>query len=389
MTRQRQVTENVKNRILIVSSKDISLLRFRGKLIELLIENNYEVLVAAPSYESDVREKLSNIGAQTHEVSMSRVGLSLFEDWQTYKELKQLMSSENVDLVFPYTIKPVMYSSLAARKMSVKTVGLVNGLGYVFSGSTLKQRLLQKVIVPAYRYCVAMNHAMVFQNSDDQDYFRSSSILSKSCSTHLVAGSGVNLKEFKWREPRGSDQLRFAFVGRLLVEKGIYMFLEAAQELKKKWPEAEFHVFGEPQNDSPNSIKLPEIELLAEQGVVTYHGRCSDIAKKLGEMDVIVCPSWYREGVPRALLEALSVGLALIVADTPGCRDTVRDGENGFLVPPKNLKMLTRMMECMLDNPQRVHDMSFRSRGIAEDKYDVKKVNAQLLSVIEKVCSID
>lgn len=375
-----------KKRILIVSSIDISLLRFRGKLIELLIASGYEVLLVAPCYLPETEKSLKELGATALTVSMSRSGLSLKEDYRTYKDLKRIIHERQIDIVFPYTIKPVMYSSLAARQLGVPVVALVNGLGYIFSDGSLRQKILRKFIMPAYRYSIAKNKAIVFQNSDDQHYFRENRLMDKVMNSIVVAGSGVDLVEYSWREPRCSLNLRFCFVGRLLVDKGIQLFLNAASELKKKWPETEFHVYGEIQPNSPNSLSKFQLEKAVSDGNVIFHGRVNNICEELAKMDVIVYPSWYREGVPRSLLEALAVGLVLVVADAPGCRDTIRDGENGFLVPKKNLEILVDKMAHIIANSQIVYDMSAVSRKIAEEKFDVKKVNAHLLAIIQKAC---
>ena len=375
--------QGTRTRILIVSSIDISLLRFRGKLIQLLIESNYEVFLIAPLYSLETESELNDLGAQTIRVSMSRSGLSVLQDWKTYKNLKAIMREKSIDLVFPYTIKPVMYASLAARRLGIPVVGLVNGLGYIFTGDSMRQKLLRKIIIPVYKYSVALNKAMVFQNTDDREYYENKKLVAADTKLNVVGGSGVDLEEFKWREPRGDRNLRFGFVGRLLVEKGIYLFLEVAAKIKKEWPQTEFHVYGEVQPGSFNSISMEEIQKSIDSDDIEYHGRVKDIAAELRKLDVIVCPSWYREGVPRSLLEALSVGLAVIATDTPGCRDTVTHNENGWLVNPKSTEQLKRAIEDAIQDPDKVISMCFKSREKAVDRFDVHIINAQLLEIFE------
>ena len=388
----KQVLEKVDHfgvrgkRILIVSSIDISLLRFRGKLIELLVKNGCEVFLVAPSYSLQTKNKLMQLGAVTLTVPMSRSGLSLVKDWSTYAGLKSVILENMIDLVFPYTIKPVMYASLAGRRLHVPVVGLVNGLGYVFTANSTRQRLLRRVIVPAYRYCVAKNKAMLFQNIDDQEYYLQNRLLNEGIQTSVVDGSGVDLNEFQWREPRGAFNVRFCFVGRLLVEKGIQHFVEAAAQLKRSWPEAEFHVYGEIQPDSKNSITMAELAPAIEAGTICFHGRVENIGFELGKMDVIVSPSWYREGVPRSLLEALSVGLVIIATDMPGCRETIVEGINGFFVTPRDTESLITTMVKVLEQRDKVESMSKASRRLAEKRFDVHKVNAEIVTTLEFYC---
>lgn len=377
-------TQDTRTRVMIVSSIDISLLRFRGKLIELLIESNYEVFLVAPEYSSDTEAKLKELGAQTLRVPMSRSGMSVVHDWRTYKNLKTIMKEKSIDLVFPYTIKPVMYASLAARQLGIPVVGLVNGLGYVFTGDSMRQKLLRKIIGPVYKYSVALNKAMVFQNIDDREFYENKKLVANHTKLVVVSGSGVDLEEFKWREPRGDKNLRFGFVGRLIVEKGIFMYLEAASRIKKEWPQAEFHVFGEVQPGSPNSISMEAIQSSIDVGDIKFHGRVKNIADELRKLDVIVCPSWYREGIPRSLLEALSVGLAVIATDTPGCRETVEHNENGWLIEPKSQEQLTRAIEDAIKDSSKVEQMCYRSREKAVERFDVHIVNAQLLAVFQE-----
>ena len=371
-------------RVLIVSSIDISLLRFRGNLIKLLIKNGYEVYVVAPEYGSHTREQLEQLGACTYSIPMSRSGLSFVEDWGTYRKLKGLLREKSIDLIFPYTIKPVMYSSLAGRSLSIPVVGLVNGLGYIFTGNSPRQRLLRAIVVPVYRYCVAKNRAMIFQNTDDQQYYDINRLLSFSTRTRVVSGSGIDLEQFPWREPRGEKDVRFCFVGRLLTEKGILLFMDASKELKKQYPNAEFHVYGEIQEGSPNSITMGDLQSSIDTGMIIFHGRVNDIASELRKMDVIVCPSWYREGVPRSLLEALSVGLVVITTDTPGCRETVQFGVNGWLVPPRNLGGLVEAMEFALTDIEQIVDMSKNSRSIAAQKFNDRIVNNSIFEEMGK-----
>jgi glycosyltransferase involved in cell wall biosynthesis len=199
----------------------------------------------------------------------------------------------------------------------------------------------------------------------------------------VVDGSGVDLQEFAWREPRRASALRFVFAGRLIKEKGVGLFIDAAEALKIRWPEAEFYVLGDPQPGSPSSIDLQRLNSLVDAGVVVHHRRRADIADFLSRCDVFVLPTYYREGVPRSILEALSTGMAVITTDTPGCRETVKNGDNGYLVQPKDLASLTKAMQSLLENPEQVPGMSRASRRLAEQRFDVEVVNKAIVEIIE------
>ena len=374
------------HRLLIVSSIDVSLIRFRGKLISELVAHGFQVFVAAPHFSDTYKAKLNELGTITRKIDLSPTGMSLAEDLRTVKQLYKLIKKEKIDLVFPYTMKPVMYTSLAARWAKISAVGMVSGLGYVFTGESFKRRLLKQLVIRIIQFSIAKNKAMVFQNPDDAALFKANNLIGRECHVTVVSGSGVDLEEFSWRPPRGEFQnIKFVFVARLLEDKGINLFLNAARDIKPQWPKAEFHIIGGLVPDTPNSVDLNTIERFSDEGFVHYHGHCSHIQEMLREMDVIVYPSWYREGVPRALLEALSVGLAVITTDMPGCRETVEQEVNGWMIQPKSQQCLNDAITKALENPQKLIEMSFNSRRLAENRFNVNHVNAIIVELLSSV----
>ena len=370
-------------RVLVVGALDISLLRFRGRMIEALIARGYRVWAAAPAIHPARRAAFEAMGAVPVEIPLARTGLDPRADLATFRALLALVRRERIDLVLPYTLKPVIYGSFAARRGGAKALSLITGLGYTFAASSAKARAIRALVTRLYRAALRRNVAVLFQNADDRALFGELGILPQEMDTAVVSGSGVDLAEFAWREPSGRAAPRFVFAARLIEEKGISLYLAAAERLKGRFPEAEFLVLGDPQPGSPSAIDMREIERLADTGTITYFPRREDIVAVLSEADVFVLPSWYREGVPRSLLEALSIGMALITTDMPGCRETVRDGENGFLVPPRDGAALERAIEALLEEPGRVASMSRASRALAEGRFDVRLVNADILERVE------
>ena len=383
------VTKSSTKRILVIAALDISFYRFRGRMIEAMIAEGYEVVAAAPKFSDSVRRQFKSSGATLVEFPMARTGFNPIEDYKTYKALVLLIREHQIDLVFPYTTKPVVYGSMAAKKTGAKALSLITGLGYTFAVQSPKARLMRQVVVRLYRRALATNEAVIFQNRDDMALFRSLNITPPSLDCSVVDGSGVDLEEFAWREPRGEAGLKFVFVARLIEEKGIDLFLNAAARLKSHWPEAEFHVLGSPQPGSPSAVSMDKIERLVSEGVIEYHGRRTDIVDVLAQMDVFVAPSWYREGVPRSILEALSTGLAIITTDTPGCRETVITSDNGdtngFLLPPRDGEALYDAMRELLATPHQVLQMSRLSHELAKNRFDVELINR---IIIEKVAQV-
>ncbi|MFK7857907.1 MAG: glycosyltransferase family 4 protein [Granulosicoccus sp.] len=371
--------------VLLVSSIDISLLRFRGRLIERLIEEEFRVVVAAPEYKEPTRLSLEALGAETRQFPLNRTGMNPAKDWAARNALRKIMVDDDINLVFSYNAKPVIYASLAAASLSLPSISLITGLGYGFSGDTLKARFIGKLMTVLYRRALKNNSAVIFQNNDDRGLFESLSLVPATASVSVVDGSGVDLNEFQWREPRGQTQLRFMFAGRLIKEKGVSLFIEAAAQLKADFEDAEFFVLGDPQPGSPSSIDLDRLRQLHDAGIVTHHLRRTDIAQFLAGCDVFVLPSFYREGVPRSILEALSTGLAVITSDGPGCRETVTHGENGLLVTPKDQAGLTSAMRSLLEKPETVVAMGHAGRHLAETRFDVNKVNDDVVAVVKDV----
>ena len=376
-----------KKNILIVASVSMSLTHFRGDFILELIKNNFRVFTAAPSYNEDIRQKLIELGATPLEFNLQRTGLNPFKDIQSVLQLRKLMKDYNIDLVFPYTVKPVIYSSLAANSCKVPVVSLITGLGFAFTGLTLKARILQRLNEFLYKLSIRKNKTIIFQNTDDYNLFLERNIISKNNKVGFVSGSGVNFDKYTFRvNNKQSDNLSFLFVARLIEEKGIGLYVDAAKVLKKKYPNAEFHVIGIPES-SPSAIKIEKLQQLHSENVIVYHGPQDNVPEHLYNSDIFVLPTYYREGIPRSILEALSVGLPIITTNTPGCKETVKNNSNGFLIPPQNLEALVDAMEFFLINGDKIKEMGINSRKYAEERFDVNIINEDLLKYINAVIS--
>lgn len=368
-------------RFLVIANALSSVTNFRLDLIKTLQSRGVEVHVACPNDKShDFDSKvLSELGVKLHDVSMSRAGLNPFQDLNTCWALWRLMRFIRPDKVLGYTIKPVVWGSLAALFARVpQRYALIAGLGYAFveGGAVSRKRVLVKYAAQ-FLYRLALNRCqrVFFQNPDDELLFRQSSILKKRTASTVVRGSGVNLDHFQ-AVPLPKKPA-FLLIARLLIDKGVREYAQAAKRLKVQYPEARFMLVGY-LDENPESISETELATWTSGGYIDYLGKLGDVRPALAQASCFVLPS-YREGTPRSVLEALAMGRAVITTDAPGCRETVIDGENGFLVQPKSADELTRAMEKLIQDPEQMKVMGQVSLQRAREEFDVHKVNAIML----------
>lgn len=368
-------------KVMVVGGIADSLVRFRGRLLADMVGRGAEVHAAAPgiSREEKISKALREMQCSWHDVELERTGLNPIADIATLLRLARIMSRERPTHFLGYTVKPVVYGLLAARIAGVPhRTALITGLGSAFNTDLKGARgLVQYVVRTLYRVSLRGATRVVFQNPDDRALFHRLG-LADPTRTAVVNGSGVPLDEFTEQPLPPQDQCHFLFIGRLTRDKGVYEYIDAARRVKRHHPEAVFHLVGW-IDSNPTSIDRAELEQWVAEGIVQYHGRLENVRRTLAESHVFVLPSRHGEGVPRSVLEALATGRAVITTDAPGCRETVVDGENGFLVPVQDHDALGRAMESFLLHPELVRSMGQASRRLAERKYDVQKVNADML----------
>lgn len=367
----------------VLASFALSLSRFRYRLLCALKETGGAVHVAAPDLLDDepVRRELADLGCLCHDIPLSRTGTNVVRDAGTLLALVRLLGRERPTHVLCYTIKPVIYGMLAAWLVGVpKRTALITGLGYLFSAEERGWRsLLRRCVHPLYKVALNKATAVVFQNPDDRDLFIRLGLVDAS-RTSVVNGSGIPLDQFPVRPLPPSDECHFLLIARLLRDKGIHEYIEAARHVKAAYPQAVFHLVGW-IDSNPSSIREEDLQDWIDEGLVRFHGRLDDVAAVrdvLASCHVYVLPS-YREGTPRTVLEAMATGRAVITTDAPGCRETVVNGDNGFLVTPRDVGSLALAMTHFLLHPDAIDRMGRRSREIAECKYDVDTVNVQML----------
>jgi glycosyltransferase involved in cell wall biosynthesis len=366
-----------KNRFLIVASFPHNLISFRGPLMAALQIKGFEVHVAVPELPPGhvLRVQLESQGVVVHDVPMQRTGMNPIADLRTLGALWWLMRRLRPTQVLGYTVKPVIYGSLAAWLARVPhRYALITGLGYAFTAE--RTGALTQLV--RWLYAVSLLHVrkVFFQNPDDEALFRKIGVLHKAVPSVVVSGSGVDVAQFPVAPLRSGPPV-FLMIARLLGDKGVREYVAAARIVKARYAGVRFALVGW-IDSNPDAITQEELDLWVQQGVVDYLGRLSDVRPAIADCTVCVLPS-YREGTPRTVLEGMAMGRPIITTDAPGCRETVVDGENGFLVPVRSAEGLAAAMSRFAEDPGLTGRMGQRSRAIAEEKYDVHKVNAVML----------
>lgn len=373
-------------KLLLVGGFAESLLNFRGALIDDLLRAGGEVHVAAPGLDDEVLSRaLRDRGAIPHDIPLRRTGMNPIADLGAVLGLWRLMRQLRPDVFLGYTIKPVIYGMLAAWLAGVKRrYALITGLGYAFQDQPVgvKARLVSGLARGLYRVALRVAHRVFFQNPDDQALFRALGLLGDRAESVVVNGSGVDVRHFaQARVPEG--RVVFLMIARLLGAKGVREYAQASGHLQREFPSAVFRLAGW-IDGGPDSIRADELAAWVDQGHIEYLGKLADVRPALQACSVYVLPS-YREGTPRTVLEAMAIGRAVVTTDAPGCRETVINGVNGYLVPVRSSDGLADAMRRFLVEPSLVREMGERSRLIAEDRYDVQRVNAEMLRGMEIV----
>ena len=366
-------------KVLILGSYGPSLILFRGPLIAEMVARGHQVVAAAPSISPETRAALAEIGASCAEVPMVNTSLNPVGLLRSLRVLRKTLREIAPDVLLSYTIKPVIIGTLAARGEKVpRIIALITGAGYAFTPGREPKRLLGRAAASLlYRRALRYADAVVFQNPDDEALFRKLGLVGRGQAVHRVNGSGVALDHYA---PVPLPQRpAFLMIARLIKDKGVREFAQAATRLKREHPDTPVSLVGA-LDPSPDSLTPAELDELIACGV-DYKGHLADVREEIARSSVYVLPSSYREGVPRSILEAMSMGRAIITTDSPGCRETVENGTNGLLVPPRDADALHSAMLRFVHEPALAQRMGRESRRLAEEEFDVRKVNDAMLAI--------
>lgn len=364
-------------KILMVASNSHSLLNFRRELLECFLERNFSVVVSAPidGHTKHLVETFEKLKIKFVPFEIQNNRKNVFSDLLSIFNLIKIIRSNKIDCIFCYHMKPVIYGSIVAHVLGLKYIyAMVTGLGYMFTEKEEKSiSITRDILKKLLSFALSLNKKVFFQNKDDFDVICKNERLKNS--SVLVNGSGVDVDFFKFTDV--PKTLSFLFAGRLLVHKGIYEYVEAARILKKKYPHLSFKVAGG-FHSNPSSISESDLKSWIQEGIIDYLGEVHEMLPVFQNSSVCILPS-YREGCPRSLLEAMAVGRAIITTDAPGCRETVAENENGYLIPVKNIYQLSEAMEKFIRTPSLAKEMGLQSRRLAEEKFNVHKVNKVIL----------
>ena len=371
-------------KVILIGTTGSSFYGFRADLIKKLVSDQHQVYAFTSEYTDTCLDKIKALGAMPVCYELSRGGLNPFADLASTLQLVKKIKGIQPDLVFSYFSKPVIYGSIAAKIARVPNIiGMLEGLGYTFTdqpeGQTGKTKLIRNIQVLLYRFAFPCLDKMIFLNPDDQHDLMHIYGL-KAPEVHVLGGIGLNLKDYEYTEAQ-INPVKFIFIGRLLKEKGVFELINAMRKVKLKYPHAYFTVLGEIDHQNMGALKQEQLDQFVGEKLFEYPGHVTNVQDWLTDASVFVLPS-YREGVPRSTQEAMAIGRPIITTDVPGCRETVVDGVNGFLVPKWDAEALANKMCYFIENPNRINEMGLESFRIAQEKFDADKINLRLIEIM-------
>lgn len=361
----------MKKKVLFLVNHDIVIYNFRLELVERLLNDGYEVHISSPYGERI--DDLKALGAIFHEINMDRHGMNPLNEVKILAAYRKLISEVEPNIVLGYTIKPNIYGAMAAAEKDIPFVANITGLGTAVENPGLSQ----KITVALYHIAFRKVQKIFFQNIENQQFFMDHKI---AVDKHgLLPGSGVNLSRFTVKEYPKDDVVRFAFISRIMKEKGIDQYLEAAKVIKERHPETEFHICGFCETEYEE--KLTEYN---DNGTVIYHGMIRDVAKFLENIHCVIHPTYYPEGLSNVLLEASASGRPIITTDRSGCREVVEDGINGYMIPQKNSVKLIEAIEKLLKlSNEEKKVMGLAARAKVEREFDRQIIVEAYMKEIE------
>ncbi len=363
-------------KFILISPKNRPTYNFRGDLLKEIISRGYEVVATGPDRENE--DEIKALGVRLEVVPLSRNGTSILSDIKYYKALKKLIKREKPDATLGYTVKPSIYGALAAKSCKVPSVNsMVAGLGYTFTSKSFKARVLHAIVSFLYKRGLKKADNVFFQNPDDMKQFVDDGLVKAEKCT-VVGGSGVNMQRFAPMPL--PDGICFFMLARVMYCKGALEYLQAAELIKKKYPQVRFMLLGAVESIQ-DSVPMETVQSYVDKGIIEYFGETKDVRPYFAECSVYVLPS-YREGTPRTVLEAMSMGRAIITTDVPGCRQTVRDGYNGYLVPVRDVAALAEAMESFVLKPELIAEMGQNGIKYCAEHFEVGTVNKKMIDTM-------
>lgn len=352
---------------------------FRKNTILSLIKHGYKVIVIAP--EDEYSTKLSELGCEFIHINIDQGGTHPVRDFKTFVDFWCIYRAKKIAVVLNFTPKNNIYSTLAAKLNGIKAINNIAGLGILF----IDESLTSKIAKFLYKISQPKASKLFFQNDDDRRLFLEKNI-AKNVHTDKLPGSGVDLKRFTLTLAADDGKVRFLLIARMLYDKGIGQYVESARTLKAKYGDkVEFQLLGFLDTNNPSAVSKQEMRAWVDEGVVNYLGTSDNVELDIAKVDCMVLPSYYREGVPKSLLEAGAMGKPIVTTDNVGCRETVDDGINGYLCEPRSSESLTEKLELIINMSRKQRlEMGRKSREKIQNEFDEKFVINKYLQAIEE-----
>jgi glycosyltransferase involved in cell wall biosynthesis len=363
--------------VAISANSGWNILNFRRPIIAALQEAGWTVAVLAPA--DDAEDAIRALGAQLVPLRIDSSGTSILQDAHLLMAYRKALKAIRPVAFLGFTVKPNIYGSLAAVGLGIRVINNISGLGTAF----LRGGPLGWLVRRLYRLALRKSARVFFQNPDDLKLFVDGGLVHEN-QAELIPGSGIDLRHFRPRARiiDSGGRFQFLFVGRLLRDKGLVEYAEAARLLKARWPQVKFAILGFAGSDNRSAVPIAEVKRWEAEGAIDYLGETEDVRPSIAEADCVVLPS-YREGLPRTLLEASAMARPMVATDVPGCREIVRDGDTGFLCAARSAESLADAMESMLRlSPNERAAMGVRARRTVELQFDQERVAAAYLEVL-------
>ncbi|WP_295148552.1 glycosyltransferase family 4 protein [uncultured Campylobacter sp.] len=371
-------------KIFIIGNVASMMINFRKELILKLVEKGHEVFCLVSDYDESSRKEIRRFGAMPIDCRLNAKGVNPIRDILAVIDLIKIIKKHKPNIVFSFFVKPVIFASIAAKiAKAPRIVGMIEGLGGAFTvhkkGQKIKAKFIKNVQILLYKISLPLLDKLIFLNIDDKNELINEHKI-KAKNVEILGPIGVDLANFKY-SLAPTNPVSFIFVARLLAEKGIFEYLRAAKIIKSTFKDVKFYVLGAFDKENPFGLKKQDIDSYLKDDIVEYIGFVNNVGEWIARSSVFVLPS-YREGFPRSTQEAMAIGRAVITTNSVGCKETVIDGVNGFLVPPFDQEYLAQKMQFFIQKPELINKMGKKSRELAERNFDINEINERLIKMV-------
>lgn len=366
--------------VIFVANRAFALYSSRKLLMKKLIDNGWKVI--ALTTEDKYSNKLKGIGVVIEKLNVNRGGFSITEDHKTFFKILSIYKKYKPDLIHQFHAKPIIMGNFAKMLVSPnsKIVNTITGLGYSFVAGGITKKLASI----GYKFFLSGSSKTIFQNRDDMQLFLDNNWLENE-EAELIVSSGINIEKFDYVNNKPDKSIKIFMASRLLWQKGVKEFVEAAKIVKKEFPDVQFELGGEIDQNHPDAVPESWIEDAVNKNFINYLGYVNNMDDKLKEIYIFVLPSFYREGVPRVLLEASATGKAIITTDSPGCREAVIENKTGKLVKPQSSQDLANAIIELVKNKDLITEMGRAGRERIESEFDIKMITEKYIDVYRKI----